>query len=64
MLAVTHYLATKPQGGSLICLVIAIVLFVIAAVVSFPARAWPYAIALFSTLIAAGLAFFVLAFLV
>jgi hypothetical protein len=64
MLAVTHYLATKPTGGVLICLVISIVCFVFAAIVSFPARQWPYVVAAFSTLLALGLAFFVLAFLV
>lgn len=64
MIAVTHYLATKPEGGVLVCLIVAIVLFILAAIVSYPARAWPYAVALFSTLIAAGLAFLTLAFLI
>lgn len=64
MLAVTHYLATKPEGGVLVCLVIAIVLFVLAALVSFPARGWPYVTHAFFTLVAAGLVFLTLAFLV
>jgi hypothetical protein len=64
VLAVTHYLATKPTGGVLICLVVAIVCFVFAAILSFPLRAWPYVMHLILGLLAVGLAFFMLAFLV
>ena len=59
---ISTYLANKPTNGTLVCLLIAIILFIIAAVVSFPARAWPYAMALFCTLLAAGAAFFTLSF--
>jgi len=57
MLAAT-YLANKPDGGVLVCLVIAIVLFVVAGVA---AAYWK---AFWATVVCAGFAFLVLAFLV
>lgn len=58
MLAVAAHLANSPSGGVLICLVVALVLFVISAVVAGLVRAF------YATLMAAALAFFTLAFLV
>jgi hypothetical protein len=55
---VAAYLATKPTGGPLTCLIVAIVLFVVAGV----AAAWWKAF--WGCVICAGLAFFTLAFLV
>lgn len=58
MLAAASYLANKPDGGVLICLIIAIVCCVIAAVLAGMERVF------WATLISAGLAFIVLAFLI
>ena len=58
MLAVAQSLANKPEGGVLICLIVAIVLFVVAGVLAVVEKAFWVA------LVAAGLAFVVLAFLV
>ena len=57
MLAVTSYLANKPDGIVLAFLIVALVLFVIAAALAYQVKA------LWATVVAAGLAFFVLAFL-
>jgi hypothetical protein len=56
--AVVQHLANQPAAGVLICLVVAIVLLIVAAVVAFMARAF------WALLLAAGLIFFVLAFLI
>jgi hypothetical protein len=56
-LAVTHYLATKPEGAVLVCLIVAIVLFAVAGVLGAMERS-PYAF-----LIPVGLAVLALAFL-
>jgi hypothetical protein len=55
---VAAYLATKPTGGPLTCLIVAIVLFVVAGVA---AGFWK---AFWACVVCAGLAFFTLAFLV
>lgn len=58
LLAASTYLANKPDGGVLVCLVIAIVLFVVAAVgAAFFKAFW-------ATVLCAGFAFFVLAFMI
>jgi hypothetical protein len=58
MSVLAAYLATKPTGGPLTCLIIAIVLFVVAgAAAAFYKAFW-------ACIIAAGLAFLTLAFLV
>jgi hypothetical protein len=58
MLAAATYLANKPDGGVLVCLVIAVVCFVIAAVVA----AWLFK-AFWATLVCAGFVFLTLAFM-
>ncbi len=58
MLAVSHYLATKPDGIVLVCLIVSIVCSVVMGVVAFMEKAFPL------LLLAGVLAFFVLAFLV
>jgi hypothetical protein len=58
MLSVVVHLANKPDGAVFACLLIAIVLFIVAGVVAFMVKEF-YAI-----LIAAGLVFVTLAFLV
>ena len=58
LLATTLHLANKPDGGVLICLVVALVLFAVAAVVSVMERSW------FSAIAFGGLFFFALSFLV
>jgi hypothetical protein len=52
------YLANKPTGGVLVCLIVAVVLFVVAAL---GAAYWK---AFWATVLAAGLAFLTLAFLI
>lgn len=64
MLAVDVYLANKPTGAPLVFLIIAIVLFAIAALVSFAGPRVTTVHNLAGLLLSAGLAFFVLAFLV
>lgn len=58
MSAVVQHLANAPAAGVLICLVVAIVLFIVAAVVAFMAKAF------WAMLVCAGLVFTVLAFLI
>lgn len=58
MIGLVQHLANTPAAGVLICLVVAIVLFIVAAVVAFMARAF------WAILLSAGLVFFVLAFLI
>lgn len=57
LLAAATHLANTPDGGVLVCLVIAVVLFVVAGVAAAFVRAF------WATIVCAGLAFFVLAFL-
>jgi hypothetical protein len=58
LLAATAYLANKPDGIVLAFLVVALVLFIVSAVVAGMVRAF------YATAIAAGLAFFTLAFMI
>ena len=58
MIAASTYLANKPDGGVLVCLVVALVLFVVAGV----AAAWWKAF--WACVVCAGLAFLTLAFLI
>ena len=58
LLAVTVYLANKPDGIVLAFLVVSLVMFVVCAVVAALVRAF------YACFLAAGLAFFTLAFMV
>jgi hypothetical protein len=57
LLAASTYLANKPDGGVLICLVVALVLLVLAAALAGFFRAF------WACLVCGGLFFFVLAFM-
>jgi hypothetical protein len=58
LLAASTYLANKPTGGALTCLIIAIVLFVVAGAA---AAFWK---AFWACVVCAGLAFLTLAFMI
>lgn len=58
MISLVQHLANPPAAGVLICLVVAIVLLIVAAVVAFMARAF------WAMLLSAGLVFVALAFMV
>lgn len=57
LVAAATYLANQPDGGVLVALVIAMVLFVVAGVAAFMAKTF------WATIVSAGFAFLVLAFL-
>lgn len=58
MLALTTHLANTPAAGVLICLVISIVLLIVAAVIALMTHTF------YAALLASGLVFFVLAFII